>query len=492
MILTLLTAMVLVPPPARQFWTVDVEHLGNAERALLQSVQGIANRKGPFVWQRVGGIADKLIDGMKASGWQETRTGDVWQVAAAYRSLFKGAALCSVADESLNRAATLAGLDGLIVVDETLESKAKSEGYTTQEDARTTNRIVPGTTPTMAETLAIEQPPSKAGFLRDYAIKHRALCFSATDSAERQRILSSLSPGAWVLGWGPDEYQWISDISKTGGIGVAADWCANLSAMESLGGIVHPPHAPEAEPEPKKGERVVAFVLTDGDNVQWLTGGMALHASYFGSPLRGTFKMTWEVSPLLARFAPKVLDYLFTNATPKDGFVAAGAPGYSYMNMAPSRSVAAHQTGPLLKSAGLHVVGVIDGQGGEMSETKEILDQPEVDGVVYKDYAPYHGKHGAVWWEAGKPCVGYRYSLWESMAGASPDEVAAAIAKLPADPTTTSESYALVTVHAWSFGSIGGPLEAVKRTIAKLPPGTRVVTAPELVGWLRKYCAPRE
>ena len=261
--------------------------------------------------------------------------------------------------------------------------------------------------------------------------------------------------------------------------------------MESLGGVIHPPRAPESEPEPKKGERVVAFVLTDGDNVQWLTGGMPLDAHYYGSPLRGTFKMTWEVSPLLARIAPRVLDYMFASATPKDGFVAAGAPGYSYMNMAPSRAIAAHQTGPLLKACGLRVVGVINGQGGELGQAKEILDLPEVDGVVYKDYAPYHGKHGAVWWSGGKPCVGYRFSMWEGMGGASPDEVAASLAKLPADPTTNPGSYALVTVHAWSFASIGGPLEAVKRTIAQLPPGTRVVTAPELVRWLRKYCAPK-
>jgi hypothetical protein len=486
-----LSALLVVPGGPRDFWTVDVEGMPNAERALLQSVQGIANRQGPLVWQRVGGMAEKMTDEMKAEGWTEQRTKDVWQVVAAFRPQLKGAVLCDVRDESLNRAATDSGLKDLLVVDASLEAKAKAEGFSVVEDARTEARVLPGADPELSKLIAVEQPPDKAGFLRDYAIKHRALCFLASDSRERRHVLGRLSPGAWVLGWGSDEYRWVSDISWVGGIGCAADWCANLSAMESLGGAIRSPRAPEQEPDPKPGERVVAFVLTDGDNVQWLTGGMPLHEHFYGSPLRGTFKMTWEVSPMLARFAPRVLDYMYGAAGPKDGFVAAGAPGYSYMDLAPDRKVAAKQTGPLLRASGLHVVGVINSQEGELAEAEEILDLPEVEGVVYKDYAPYHGKHGAVWWHKGKPCVGYRFSLWDQMAGASPDEVAAAIAKLPADPTHDTSSYALVTVHAWSYGSIDGPLEAVRQTITKLPPGTRVVTAPELVGWMKRFCAPR-
>ena len=488
----MLIALSAAQAQPKEFWTVDEAKFGNAEKALIQSVQGIANRRGPFVWQKVGGMTDKMISAMTASGWKEKSTNDVWKVAAAFRLQLKGAVLCRVRDESLNRAATLAGLENLIVVDESLAAKAKAEGFEVVEDARSSTRVVPGSTPTMAKNLAIEEIVGIPNCLRDYAIKRRALCFSATGADERRRILSTLSPGFWALGWGPDEYQWIADISTNGGIGCAADFCANLSAMESLGGVIHPPRAPEMEPDPKKGQRVVAFVLTDGDNIQWLCGGMPLHEHFYGSPLRGTFKMTWEVSPLLARLAPRVLDYMFTSATPMDGFVAAGAPGYSYANMAPNRQIAANQTGPLLKASGLRVVGVIDGQGGALTDAQEILDLPEVDGVVYKDYSPYHGKHGAIYWRNGKPCVGYRFSMWEGMAGAAPEEVAAAIERMPAEPTSNPESYALVTVHAWSFASSGGSIEAVRRCIAKLPPGTRVVTAPELVAWLRKYCAPRQ
>jgi hypothetical protein len=62
---------------------------------------------------------------------------------------------------------------------------------------------------------------------------------------------------------------------------------------------------------------------------------------------------------------------------------------------------------------------------------------------------------------------------------------------MPAAPRADKASYALVNVHAWSYGSRGGPLEAVRRTIALLPPHTRVVTADQLITLLRTNFAKR-
>ena len=104
-----------------------------------------------------------------------------------------------------------------------------------------------------------------------------------------------------------------------------------------------------------------------------------------------------------------------------------------------------------------------------------------------KDYSPYNKRRGAIWWsDDGKPCVSFRFLLWENFAlDSSIDGLADAISKIPAEPTRDVDSYALVNVHAWSHDSIGGPLEAVRLVIDKLPPGTRVVTAPQFVELLR-------
>ena len=127
-----------------------------------------------------------------------------------------------------------------------------------------------------------------------------------------------------------------------------------------------------------------------------------------------------------------------------------------------------------------------------MEETRALLEQPEVGGVLFKDFAPYNKQRGAIFWHGGKPCVSYRFLLWEPRPDRSPEGVARAIADLPAAADTDLDSYALVNVHAWSFKDSGGPMGAVQRTIEKLPPGTRVVTASQLVGMLRTQFGKKE
>ena len=61
--------------------------------------------------------------------------------------------------------------------------------------------------------------------------------------------------------------------------------------------------------------------------------------------------------------------------------------------------------------------------------------------------------------------------------------MADSIARMPQAPD--ANSYALINVHAWSYKDLGGPMEAVRQTIDRLPPGTRVVTAEQLIILLR-------
>lgn len=477
----LVASLVLALAPVKLFWTIDMNGRTRGEAAMVNSIQGIANRRGPLVWQSGGGMTKLFIEQMKAEGWTERKAKSPWDLVDVFKQDIKGAVEVLDDVSNLNEAATTAGLADAVVVPVSYIGEAKKRGLMTI--------VKVSTKPSME--IAVEQPNDKAGFLRDYAIKHRAKCFWSKDSADRAKNLQGLSSIPLIFGWGPDEYEWICDISKVGGSGVAADWCSNLSAMESLGGKIQKLPKTKKEAEPKKGERIVAFVLSDGDNIQWLTGGMPLEETFYANKNRGSFKMTWEVCPMLATLAPRVLDYFYSNATPMDGFIAAGVPAYSYPHLLQDRKAQAKQAQPYIKKSNLRVVGLLNTNDGDLNEVKDILNLPEVDAVLYKDYAPYHRRNGAVWWHKGKPCISYRYSLWEGMAGASPQELADKIAKLPADPQNNIDSYTLITVHAWSYGKIGGPINAVKQTVDLLPKGTRVVTAPELVGWMRKYLAPK-
>lgn len=142
------------------------------------------------------------------------------------------------------------------------------------------------------------------------------------------------------------------------------------------------------------------------------------------------------------------------------------------------------RTARYMRMSDLSIVTMLN-SGGDMRQSTELLEQPEVMGVLYKDYVPYNARRGEIFWHNGKPCVSYRFLLWEPKPENSPAGVAEAIAKLPASPLTDWESYALVNVHAWSFRYAGGPMEAVRRTIDLLPLNTRVVTAEEFIILLR-------
>jgi hypothetical protein len=145
------------------------------------------------------------------------------------------------------------------------------------------------------------------------------------------------------------------------------------------------------------------------------------------------------------------------------------------------------RTAPALDRTDLHIVSILN-EGGGMEVCDPFLDRPEIEGVIYKDYADYNLARGALRWRAGKPCLAHRYLLWENgSAEDSPQGVAAALAARPRAPLADPQSYSLVNVHAWSMWAGKGPMGAVAETVARLPPEVRVVTAEQIVRRLRKH-----
>lgn len=130
-------------------------------------------------------------------------------------------------------------------------------------------------------------------------------------------------------------------VSQSGGAGIAADWSRNLSVLERLPAAL--PERPHRHPQPvREGERIVAFVMSDGDNIQWMGGNFATDTGFWASEYRGTFPMTWEMAPVLAEVSPRVLAYFYQTASDTrravDDFVAGpSGVGYSYHNDLPDR-----------------------------------------------------------------------------------------------------------------------------------------------------------
>lgn len=463
---------------------------------LAQSMQGLSGRQYPQIWLDSGGMSAKILAQLEREWRPIHRIKSVWELPDEFWRAHPNYIVYRENDSSLNLACSLSGPYNALAVSETLVPLAKAKGLKEKFNVigRKQLETIAGNKSLFSGSMAVEQPVEKAAFLRDFAVMNNAFVFSAADDdGLRESFIKLLRPGSSVFGWGPDEFKWIKSLSKNGCQGVGSDWCVNLSALARLPVALPqlPAHSPPAPALP--GQRIVAFILSDGDNLQWLNGGMAFDQRYFGNPHRGEFAMNWGLSPLLASLSQRTLKYFYDNAKPNDYFCAAGTPGYRYIHEEPGEksSIDARQLQPLLQTSHLRTAITLNSNAGDLNECEPILKLPEIDGLVYFSFAPYNRLRGQILWKNGKPAVAAKFMLWEKLPECDVESVANAISRLPAAADHDSSSYAIVVVHAWSFAEIGGPIEAVRRTISRLPAGTRVVTLADYFSLLRAHCSPK-
>ncbi len=472
-----------------EIWVLPHPDMSPAEQALALTLQGLVNRTRPRLWMQAGGMSAVVLDELRREGWRVRNEPNVWNALHRFRPSVKGMIVYKAGTPSLNVATSLCGPMSAVAVEESLVERALEAGLKVRADVRGwDDRQAFGRYGKLfTKGAVVEQALDKPGHLRDFAVAHNTFVFATAVPAFRTEVARTLGPEATVYGWFPpggDERDWIRDLSRANATGVAADWSLNLSALEKLpAGRLSRPR--RRFPAAEEDVRYVAFVMSDGDNIQWMAGGFVHDKGFWASPLRGTFPMTWEVAPVLASVAPRALRHLYRTATPNDAFITGpGLPGYTYPHFQPDRAALARRSAPVLRASDLSVVSVLNDNAGSPAQTLSLLELPGVDGIVYKDYAPYHRRKGEILWHKGKPCVAYKFLLWEGVQ--SIEEMAKGVAEMPASSRTDPGSYALVNVHAWSYKSIGGPMEAVRRAIAQLPPNTRVVTADHLLHLLKQ------
>lgn len=485
------------PSGLERLWVVDPELLSPAEQTLVLTLQGLTATGSEAIWVEDPGMDALILAELAAEGVALEAVESVWALVAHFRAAVQGAVVYEQASDSINVATSLCGPLQAVAVDATLLPAAEAAGLEVLADVRgmdevaaldTYGHLFPATT---APGILVELIESKAGYLRDYAVAKRAFTFYGVSEADHRRITAAAGPDLRVFGWGGDEHEWIRRVSEAGGAGIPADWSRNLSVLERIPATLPERPRPPVAPV-RRGERIVAFVMSDGDNIQWMAGGFVDAPGFWASPYRGEFAMTWEMAPLLAEVAPRALAHFYRTAHwgggsgGSDDFVTGpSGVGYAYHNFMPDRATFAARTAAAMAASDLQIATVLN-SGGTMAQSEELLARPEVMGVIYKDYAPYNAQQGRIFWHAGKPAVAYRYILWAPLQANSPEGVAAAIAELPANPRNDPDSYALINVHAWSFEELGGPMAAVKATIDRLPPKTRVVTAHEFFTLLRE------
>lgn len=489
------------PSPLPEAWLVNRASLTTADQTMAATLQGLVAKDTPAIWIQHASdnyaMTQVMLNELAAEGTKITPVSGadaLWGLVDRFRDKVKGAILYDATADSLHCATSLCGPLRCIAVDATNLSRATQRGLALKADTRgmTSKQLFTTSGTLFAKGVAVELDPTKNDTLRDFAVMSDAFTFYDKDNTTfRTQVASYFGPQALVYGWGPSEYEWVGGLSKGNAGGVPTGLRMNLSAMAKSKVAIPRPYRRYPAPA-QKGERIVAFVMSDGDNLRWMLGQFISGTGYWGSPHRGKFCMNWSCGPLTAEIGSRALRYFYNTASKGTNIdcLVGGPSGasYTYPSLRGDRAASAAQTARLMAAADMRVMEVINANNAAMNTVAELLDRPEIMGILYKDYAPYNDYAGQIYWRGGKPAMSFTYMLWDFGAGrpdTQPAGVAQAIAALPADPAKDVRSYALITVHAWSFGAMGGPMEAVKQTIDQLPAGVRVVTAEELIILLR-------
>ncbi|WP_152361619.1 GxGYxYP domain-containing protein [Microlunatus speluncae] len=486
-----------------ELFVVDRAGLSDDEAIMIATLQGLlarpdgGRRQGPAIYLDLpNGYRFWLDDLTERYDLPATRADDPWALVDRFADRIAGYVLYRAADPTINVATTVAGVLGGIAVAEAAEETAVDHGLRRLADVRDRDDAWAWRTyrTKLRNDLVIEQKadPEVGMFthqLRDYATMAGAFTFYDGNSDFRRSVVEDLDPDAAVLGWGDareGEDAFVGVSSAAGVASIPGDWAANLACLSGLPAPRLRQRAPIRPRPPGRAQHQVAFVVTDGDNVQWMLNDLPTGPNWFASPRRGTFDVGWGVPPSAIDLAPSVLDWYYRNASAgphHDRFVVGpSGGGYLYPSRYPRDELDRHtaRLARAMKRADLGVVQILDFESFDDPDLwSAYLRHDQITGLIYLEYSRYDGLRGRVRWVEDKPVISARTMLWDGLS--SPDQVIETLNAAAADPSS-ADGYSVVMLHCWSMS-----LDDLGHVVDNLAPHVSVVTPDALIRMMTRY-----
>jgi GxGYxYP putative glycoside hydrolase C-terminal domain/GxGYxYP_N second domain/GxGYxYP third domain len=401
----------------------------------------------------------------------------------------------AVNSDSINMATSIAGVTNAIIVDPATLTYATAAHLPLIADTRnmTYSQVYSQYASQFNKNMLFHQDTTKNNALRDYSIMNHGFMFY-TDPTDLAAYASSQNHQGRIYGWGPNEYDLFSQASQNNQQVAASNWSWSSSTTSKwqVPLAKQPYHAP-FNVAAESGKHYVAFVMSDGDNVQSLTGGWATDPRWFGSPYRGDFDMTWDLTSTLGEMNPVAFNYYYqhaSNGEHMDSFVSAHGAGTSFPSQYPDNAGLVDSISASMEAADQRVISILD-SSYDTSTLYPILDDPQVMGMMFKTYLDdYKGRDGALEFHNGKPILSVKYSLWDG------GDTALSIANALNDSThrdalNDPASFSIVNVNPWSTlgptgSGSGDPMSNLDQLVEWLDPNkVEVVTLEELMVLLR-------
>ncbi len=419
-------------PVARAAWVMrfDGDWLaakGMPEKAMLVSLQGLANRASPqlyivhpkdFQWE----ITEPLFEFYQRKHgvvFTEVKTAD--EALALFAKHAKGYVIWEPAvSATMNVAFTIAGLEDALIVTEAQIAQVEARGlkriddlrgrYTGQTDAqiyadaysRYWARCTHDAIMLMGGHVGAVRMPAMA----DWGVRQKMFFHDLSANPGRhpeevalgKKLFSEMTPLGTVFGWhsyGKDTEEQHTTLLSS--FGLKMEGLHNLPNLSFNCQFTFTPgfkftnnHQVALDAKLTAEQKVyVSFVQSDSIGIGVWT-----------KPGRGKLPFGWQVTMNWSKFSPAALEYFHESATKNDYFIGGlSGPGYMYPNHIP-----ADKFGPLMAEARAlmevldeHVLEIMDnsaadGNVGNADLTKETVDRyyaafPDVIGFI-NGYGP--------------------------------------------------------------------------------------------------------
>lgn len=468
-------------------FVVEDSYFSQDELLTVNTLQGVLAKKVPLIYRRYGSGYAVWLQDIKDNYSVNIDTAlskDFDGLIEHFKDSIEGYVLCNLHDNSSNTAISLCGvLNAIAVTPENISLMDELE-IELLEDVRSRDELWAFNKygDLFSKEIVIYQNETKDLFLSDYSVYTGAFHFSDDINSDlTNQAFSRMDSLGFMLGWGDDEYYTVAETSSNSLHVLPADWAINISTLSNM----------EAETRQKMplnpvitqdDVHTVCFVVSDGDNIQWMLSEFGINEAWYGSPDRGKFDLGWTISPALCEVAPTVMKYMYDNAadseTGRDYFIAGpSGTGYNF----PSQFPAINQMSELLNEymirSDLNIVNVLD-QPATIEGVKPYLEQEAIDAVFLYPYANYYRGDGSIEWYNHKPVISPEYSFWEGVN--TPESMAEKLNASPRNPKLPS-GYSLVPVHAWSIH-----VSELKACVDLLDEKVRVVAPDEFVELIKE------
>lgn len=476
----------------KKLYVISENDMTKAEQTMITTLQGIVSSKSN---EQIYILSDSepdyklwLEDLKKNYNVKYKLIKNPWKLLKIFKSYVDGYILYTTFNPpSINNACSLASLKNSLAIDEAIEEKVKEQGLTKLvKDCRDTDKYWAFNTlwnSGLNHSTVIEISPDKPLALRDYAITSKSLVFyedNVNDFSFRESIFKSMDDNGHCLGWGPDEHTNVTIASKHGIDVTAADWSYNLSVLSSYTSIPRK-QKQESNFKGEDGVHYVTFIMSDGDNQQWMLGSNYSSKNWFGSPYRGDFNLGWSINKSLYYLAPTVFHKYYESAGSSkyfDNFVTSpSGNGYMYPSKFPINKLDSYTNtlSEYMKKVDQNYVLILD---DEALYKTNIWDKytchDNIHGLLYLNYYKNNSYEGKIVWSNNKPIVSCRDLLWWGLESETNivDNINKRI-NLGYTDIKNPNSYSFVYVHVWS-----NTMDNVNNVITKLNqnPKVRIVT----------------